>query len=944
MAYLSTKLAVKDNYEDDDVSDDVDDEVFIRDGRNGYKVDEERGVKRPLMAPRRKIKGNNHFHMETCKKPPCSTFCAPCCYGFIALCALLGLIVLVTMVVNMFPLPLERIRSWTVGPAKKEKTIIPCTEINTQEVWAKIFPKLVSEAPIKITDVNGDGIDDVIIGYGTGADDIEMTGVSCEKYFGHAMNEPCMGGVMALNGQTGEKLWQHWTTRSVLYVDCSTDITNDNVNDCLISGKGGILQILHGKTGDVIWEIIKPDENAGVNIDTGVNVYTAQFISDVDSDGIPDILAAHTSNSISHPAKFEGHLIVYSGKTKSLISQVLTPGNQSILDAPQVLVSPDGTRTVVFTTGDVASHGNTYCVHLHDVLKENMSKHILLSSNGNSVSPVLVDMNMDGTEDIVTANGAYISVYDGRTLNQLWNTSVTSTNINLLNTYISPTPAYFNDDLIPDILVIQLAGPDILSIYNTQISVLDGENGQNLLEQVIIGSGAVDSPAITLSYKGIGNDYFLFWHSVCIGHENDDQPYYIFRGNANVREQSRTDFCRIRFNSSTEMRLYALSQHLEPPGVLLYSTKLKWDFEHNDTERAGETQTFLESNSQSVPPLLNNYRRKGLAPPSYHYNNINHKSRLQYPPQDMNPATFDKVQPNYPYYQNRADTMQGQWPPAVPESLLDPSTFNGDIYRGSVDTNSQRLLPSLFKNIGEMGQDMYDTYNEENDDILRNPPVSDRDRDERESMQEMNDKLHEQDSTKQIKTGEKIKRTIFHNLKKRMITDKNKKLSIPRVTAAASLAPSTNNMNGIDIIFATHWVPASERNMILLTPADLQCINTKLKTSETAKFQDTEELRETLAEECINERGLINNNIEDNILRINRGQLIIYRIHLNCNCTNLNTDSEICSQPLSFNRQSWPNWGGNSYYKSRQSPHYKSRQSPHYKSRQSPQQEKYLLY
>lgn len=72
------------------------------------------------------------------------------------------------MIVNMFPLPLERIRSWTVGPAKKDKVIIPCTEINTQDVWVKVFPKLVSEAPIKVADLNGDKIEDIIIGYGTG--------------------------------------------------------------------------------------------------------------------------------------------------------------------------------------------------------------------------------------------------------------------------------------------------------------------------------------------------------------------------------------------------------------------------------------------------------------------------------------------------------------------------------------------------------------------------------------------------------------------------------------------------------------------------------------------------------------------------------------------------------------------------------------------------------
>lgn len=89
MAYSSMKLAVKDNYEDEDVSDDVDDEVFIRDGKNGFKVYEERGVKRPLMAPRRKIKGN-HLYSETCKNQPCSSICAPpWCVGIVTLFVLL---------------------------------------------------------------------------------------------------------------------------------------------------------------------------------------------------------------------------------------------------------------------------------------------------------------------------------------------------------------------------------------------------------------------------------------------------------------------------------------------------------------------------------------------------------------------------------------------------------------------------------------------------------------------------------------------------------------------------------------------------------------------------------------------------------------------------------------------------------------------------------------
>jgi hypothetical protein len=49
---LSSKLAVRDSFDEDDLSDDADDEVFIQDGRNGLKHDDERGVKRPLMPPR----------------------------------------------------------------------------------------------------------------------------------------------------------------------------------------------------------------------------------------------------------------------------------------------------------------------------------------------------------------------------------------------------------------------------------------------------------------------------------------------------------------------------------------------------------------------------------------------------------------------------------------------------------------------------------------------------------------------------------------------------------------------------------------------------------------------------------------------------------------------------------------------------------------------------
>lgn len=60
----------------------------------------------------------------------------------------------------------------------------------------------------------------------------------CTIYFDR--KTPCLGGVIALDGLTGNTIWQHWTSHPIFMVDCSADLTEDKTNDCLISGKGGV--------------------------------------------------------------------------------------------------------------------------------------------------------------------------------------------------------------------------------------------------------------------------------------------------------------------------------------------------------------------------------------------------------------------------------------------------------------------------------------------------------------------------------------------------------------------------------------------------------------------------------------------------------------------------------------------------------------------------------
>lgn len=168
MSAIYPKLAVRDSIDDDDLTD-IDDEVFIRDGRNsGLKLDDDGGVKRPLMAPRRKCKKSCSFQAH---KFPYKALLVPLCYGITALIVVLGLIILCIFTVNIFPMPLNILKNWLSRELKdtpvNKSEVIPCTSLSSKVLWTRSLPKLTSEAPLRSNDVNVDGIEDIIVGFST---------------------------------------------------------------------------------------------------------------------------------------------------------------------------------------------------------------------------------------------------------------------------------------------------------------------------------------------------------------------------------------------------------------------------------------------------------------------------------------------------------------------------------------------------------------------------------------------------------------------------------------------------------------------------------------------------------------------------------------------------------------------------------------------------------
>lgn len=51
---------------------------------------------------------------------------------------------------------------------------------------------------------------------------------------------PCGGGLIALNGTTGEIVWRRWLPHAVFIIYCTFDVNGDAVPDCLATGKAGV--------------------------------------------------------------------------------------------------------------------------------------------------------------------------------------------------------------------------------------------------------------------------------------------------------------------------------------------------------------------------------------------------------------------------------------------------------------------------------------------------------------------------------------------------------------------------------------------------------------------------------------------------------------------------------------------------------------------------------
>ncbi|CAH1119834.1 unnamed protein product [Phaedon cochleariae] len=955
--------------DEDDLSD-VEDEVFIRDGKNGYKLAEEVNVKRPLMAPRRKA-GKTDINTRMKVRPPCRAFCKPCCYVVAALTTLIGLIILVVVLVSIYPLPLDRLRDWIIRRSQKVEPkvrLLPCDNLKVTDVWSINLPKLTTDSPVRTIDVDNDGTEDILFGFGTGDNHKRLpSDIFCPMFMG--VSPPCEGGVIALSGINGEIIWRHWFNDTIFHLQCNADVNGDQMKDCLAIGVAGTVAVVNSRNGSKIWH-----RSLG-----NLNIFMANFIPDQNNDTVPDILASHSSLNDEK----NGHLVLFSGKTGEELQKIRTPEDAKTFFMPQIFVHNSTNSFVIFGTGTPSIGGNLSIVPITDIASgklSNWTKSIYEDKfHGVLTQSVLVDITGDKIPDIVTAmyNSSLVAI-DGSTLKQIWNYTIPGTKS---ETDISPTPGYFNFDNVTDFLIVYQKYDDVLNHNYTQTFIIDGKKGESIYRP-ITGSLITQMSGLSLSLESHGYDMFLFWTAECTKMEipkKNDLP--------KVQPSDVLDECRSQFNTTRILKLNVLGQFHQPPGFVIYSSENRLTKEFNSTKTPLKqlreyykvhSKMNINSPGQSevneaynVDPVPIGIRKYGSS--SFRHKNRNSDTTKKYNdrtdnetplideggslmtdrdydwPQPDGNLLLDKIEPSfsdYPVdadaisYDNRVHRKNANRDPRSKEHRPRTKDFSSsrkknlsDRNGGVYGYNNMNLARNrLFHDVNYVPTEIIkDTFVKNEEGRLKKSKFEQRDvnahidklKEKEEIRKVINEELEEGKNSSttlwDLESEQEMKDWVDRSYRAKRNVNYTFE-STTKITSVGAILDSfntTNSTNSIDIVFIVYWQPIGISEEEILKQDVEDCIVDKMADNSADKsvhdYQKTtdKEQRALFQQECLDEQAQLKIDFSffDRLSQLRLGQMTVYRLRLECECEG-NSSSERCAKFLPREGQSWPGYLG----------------------------------
>ncbi|XP_033726834.1 uncharacterized protein LOC117316365 [Pecten maximus] len=410
---------------------------------------------------------------------------------------------------------------------------------NLSKNWNRRFDGLLdsmSESNVRLLDVDGDGLDDVI--FASASSDNALAFMKLDgsetklKEFclGKGEEYPCVGYLYALRGYDGEVLWRERVYSSVTLINCADfDVDKDGYKDCILCGRPAGVQAVSTRTGKTVWF---GDKSLMFPM---WNTFQVLALPDFDGDGVPEVLVPNGGDPEKDPEDHDraaGRLLILSGATGQTIGHryLEMPDSKETYFSPVMYTCEDGSQYILFGSGGETVPGDFMMISLPDFyryvtekdgnvpgvqgqydqwpdkLRDPTTGIITIykgTLKGVMVPPVIVDVDGDGVFDIMASvyDGKNI-LYNGKDLRIMW-----SADFSGQESYSTPSPGHFDDDGTLDFMTHWSIGE--WPVYNhSQAVILSGKTGEIIWK--ISTNWYEMSSDLTVHTEDPHRDMFLF--------------------------------------------------------------------------------------------------------------------------------------------------------------------------------------------------------------------------------------------------------------------------------------------------------------------------------------------------------------------------------------------------------------------------------------------------